>query len=133
MADRITVRTAARCVLVDITDQISGYVRDHGLDDGTLTLWSLHTTCALTVNEGYDPDVATDVSAFLSRLVPQNAEFRHSEGNSDAHIKTSLFGPGLTLIVEHGDILLGRWQRVYLAEFDGPRTREVAVHARLTR
>jgi secondary thiamine-phosphate synthase enzyme len=133
MADRITVRTAARCVLVDITDQISGYVRDHGLDDGTLTLWSLHTTCALTVNEGYDPDVATDVTSFLSRLVPHTAEFRHSEGNSDAHIKTSLFGPGLTLIVERGDILLGRWQRVYLAEFDGPRTREIAVHARLTR
>lgn len=129
MADRITVRTTARCTLVDITDQLSGYVRDHGLADGRLTLWSLHTTCALTVNEGYDPAVATDITSFLSRLVPRDAAFRHEEGNSDSHIKTSLFGPGLTLLVEHGDVLLGRWQRVYLAEFDGPRTRELAVHA----
>jgi secondary thiamine-phosphate synthase enzyme len=130
MADRITVRTKARCTLVDITDQLSGYVRDHRLAQGTLTLWSLHTTCALTVNEGYDPDVATDITTFLDRLVPQDAHFRHAEGNSDSHIKTSLFGPGLTLLVEDGDLLLGRWQRVYLAEFDGPRTREIAVLAR---
>ena len=127
MADRITVRTPARSILIDITDQISGYVRDHGLEHGTLTLWSLHTTCALTVNEGFDPDVATDITAFLDRLVPRDRHFRHDEGNSDSHIKTSLFGPGLTLIIEEGDILLGRWQRVYLAEFDGPRTREIAV------
>jgi secondary thiamine-phosphate synthase enzyme len=130
MADRITVRTKARCVLVDITDQLSGYVRDHSVGDGTLTLWSMHTTCALTVNEGYDPDVATDITTFLDRLVPRDAGFRHAEGNSDSHIKTSLFGPGLTLLVEDGDLLLGRWQRVYLAEFDGPRTREIAVLAR---
>jgi secondary thiamine-phosphate synthase enzyme len=129
MADRITVRTAARNVLVDITDQLSGYIRDHGLERGTLTLWSLHTTCALTVNEGFDPDVATDITTFLSRIVPREAGFRHAEGNSDSHIKTSLFGPGLTLIIEDGDILLGRWQRVYLAEFDGPRTRQIAVAA----
>jgi secondary thiamine-phosphate synthase enzyme len=129
MADRITVRTTARCVLMDITDQLSGYIRDHGIDHGTLTLWSLHTTCALTVNEGYDPDVASDITKFLARLVPRDAGFQHAEGNSDSHIKTSLFGPGLTLLVEHGDILLGRWQRVYLAEFDGPRTREIAVYA----
>lgn len=130
MADRITVRTTARSLLVDITDQLSGFIRDHGLQNGTLTLWSLHTTCALTVNEGFDPDVATDMTTFLDRLVPRDAAFRHAEGNSDSHIKTSLFGPGLTLIVEDGDILLGRWQRVYLAEFDGPRTREIAVLTR---
>src|SRR5687767_2122001 len=130
MADRIKVRTKARCALVDITDQLSGYVRDHSVADGTLTLWSMHTTCALTVNEGYDPDVATDITTFLDRLVPRDAGFRHAEGNSDSHIKTSLFGPGLTLLVEDGDLLLGRWQRVYLAEFDGPRTREIAVLAR---
>ena len=130
MADRITVRTKARCALVDITDQLSGYVRDHSLTEGTLILWSMHTTCALTVNEGYDPDVATDITSFLDRLVPRDAGFRHAEGNSDSHIKTSLFGPGLTLLVEDGDLLLGRWQRVYLAEFHGPRTREIAVLAR---
>jgi len=130
MADRINVRTKARCALVDITDQLSGYVRDHSVADGTLTLWSMHTTCALTVNEGYDPDVATDITTFLDRLVPRDAGFRHAEGTSDSHIKTSLFGPGLTLLVEDGDLLLGRWQRVYLAEFDGPRTREIAVLAR---
>jgi secondary thiamine-phosphate synthase enzyme len=127
MADRITVRTTARCTLVDITDQLSGYVRDRGLTQGRITLWSMHTSCALTVNEGYDPDVATDITTFLGHLVPREANFRHAEGNSDSHIKTSLFGPGLTLLVEDGDLLLGRWQRVYLAEFDGPRTREIAV------
>jgi secondary thiamine-phosphate synthase enzyme len=127
MADRIRVRTTTRNVLVDITDQIADYLRDHPVANGTLTLWSLHTTCALTVNEGYDPDVARDMTTFLGQLVPRDAHFRHAEGNSDSHIKTSLFGPGLTLIIEHGELLLGRWQRVYLAEFDGPRQREIAL------
>ena len=127
MADRIQVQTTARNVLIDITDQVTDYLRTNLTQDGTLTLWSLHTTCALTVNEGYDPDVASDMTSFLNRLVPHDADFDHAEGNSDSHIKTSLFGPGLTLIVEHGKLLLGRWQRVYLAEFDGPRRREIAL------
>lgn len=109
-----------------------------GVQDGVAHLWSLHTTCALTVNEGFDPDVAADIVRFMSTLVPtsgriQNVQtaasegFRHAEGNSDAHLKTAFFGPGVTLLVEDGELLLGQWQKVFLAEWDGPREREIAV------
>jgi len=130
MAERIRVRTREREELVDITPQVREAVRARGVADGVVHLWALHTTCALTVNEGADPDVARDVVHTLRRLVPREGDYRHGEGNSDSHVKTSLFGPGLTLLVEDGDLLLGTWQRVFLAEWDGPRTREVAVLVR---
>lgn len=123
---RIRVHTRHREALYDITGAVRDVVRESGIARGVLQLWSLHTTCALTVNEGADPAVATDMVAALRSLVPQNPAFRHAEGNADAHIKTSLFGPGLTLLVEEGDLLLGTWQHVFLAEWDGPRTREIA-------
>jgi secondary thiamine-phosphate synthase enzyme len=91
-------------------------------------LWSLLTTCALTVNENADPDEPRDMTEKLRRMVPKEEGFyRHAEGNSDSHLKTSLFGPGLTLLVEDGKLVLGTWQGVFLAEWDGPRTRRVAV------
>lgn len=124
---RLAVRTSEREQLVDITDDVRRAVNEHGLHSGLLHLFALHTTCALTVNEGADPDVARDVVSFLRDLIPQRARFRHSEGNSDSHIKTSLFGPGLTLIVDEGDLVLGTWQHIFLAEWDGPRSREIAV------
>ena len=124
MKRRIRVSSSQREELVDITEQVSALVRD--VEDGVIHLWSLHTTCALTVNEGADPDVARDMVAALHELVPQSSKFRHAEGNSDSHIKTSLFGPGLTLLIEDGDLVLGIWQHVFLAEWDGPRKREVA-------
>jgi secondary thiamine-phosphate synthase enzyme len=130
MADRLTISSTKRNQLIDITDRVQEYLASSTFVDGTLTLWSLHTTCGLTVNEGYDPDVATDMTSHLNRLVPHDANFRHSEGNSDSHIKTALVGPGLTLIVEDGELVLGRWQRVFLAEFDGPREREIALRLR---
>jgi len=130
MAERIRVRTREREELLDITGKVREVVRASGVADGVVHLWSLHTTCALTVNEGADPDVARDMVHALRRLVPQQGDYRHGEGNSDSHIKTSLFGPGLTLLVEDGELLLGTWQRVFLAEWDGPRTREVAVVVR---
>jgi secondary thiamine-phosphate synthase enzyme len=130
MAERIRVRTPEREALVDITDDVRRAVRDSGVVDGVLHLWSLHTTCALTVNEGFDPDVVSDIVAFMRRLVPHEQGFRHAEGNTDAHIKTAFFGPGLTLLVEDGVPLLGRWQRVFLCEWDGPRHREVAILVR---
>jgi secondary thiamine-phosphate synthase enzyme len=126
MAERVRVRTPARAALVDITSRLHSLVRDSGARNGVLHVWSLHTTCALTVNEGHDPDVADDMVGFLHRLVPRDSGFAHAEGNSDSHIKTSLFGPGLALIIEDGEILLGTWQRVFLAEWDGPRERELA-------
>jgi secondary thiamine-phosphate synthase enzyme len=127
VAHRIRVRTPAREALVDITDPVRTVVRSMGVRDGVLNLWSLHTTCALTVNEGFDPDVVGDIVAFMRRLVPRDPAFRHAEGNSDSHLKTAFFGPGLTLLIEDGEPLLGRWQRVFLCEWDGPRDREVAV------
>ncbi|HEX7052254.1 MAG TPA: secondary thiamine-phosphate synthase enzyme YjbQ [Longimicrobiales bacterium] len=127
MNRRIRVRTGRREALVDITTQLRDVIRDEGVRDGVLHLWCLHTTCALTVNEGADPDVAHDLVSTLRRLVPHEGEYRHAEGNTDAHVKTSLFGPGLTLLIEDGDLLLGTWQRVFLAEWDGPRTREIAA------
>ena len=126
-ASRFEVRTSRREEWVDVTEDVAGAVTASGIVDGLVVLWSLHTTAALTVNEAADPDVARDVSGWLARNVPDDPAFRHAEGNSDAHVKTSLMGPGVTLIVEGGRLLLGRWQGVFLCEFDGPRTRTVCV------
>jgi secondary thiamine-phosphate synthase enzyme len=125
MAHRIEIRSTEREQLVDITTRVQAAVTELGLRAGVLHLWCLHTTCALTVNEGADPDVAADIVAFLHTLVPRHARFAHAEGNSDAHVKTSLFGPGLTVPVERGRLLLGTWQHVFLADWDGPRSRTI--------
>ena len=125
---KLDIRTEQRTQLVDITARVAEAVRDAGLREGVVHLWSLHTTCGLTVNEGADPDVARDIGAKLDRLAPKDESFyRHAEGNSDSHVKTSLVGPGVTLLVSDGEVVLGRWQAVFLAEFDGPRTRTVAL------
>jgi secondary thiamine-phosphate synthase enzyme len=124
---RIQIRTKAREELRDITAEVSERIGASGVVNGVAHLWSLHTTCALTVNEGADPDVKSDMVRFLAGLIPQDAGFDHAEGNSDSHIKTSLFGPGLTLLIENGRPLLGTWQSIYLAEWDGPRPRTIAI------
>jgi secondary thiamine-phosphate synthase enzyme len=126
-AQRIQVNSSQREELVDITAAVAEAIRASGVTDGVAYLWSLHTTCALTVNEGADPDVARDMVVALRRLVPRDGDYRHDEGNSDAHVKVSLFGPGLTLLVEDGAPLLGTWQRIFLAEWDGPRPRRLAL------
>ena len=127
MAERIRIKTNKREELVDITGQVRNLIAASGVENGVAHLWSLHTTCALTVNEGADPDVASDMVRFMSTLVPEDGPFDHAEGNSDSHVKTSLFGPGLTLLIENGEPLLGTWQSIYLAEWDGPRSRTIAV------
>jgi secondary thiamine-phosphate synthase enzyme len=128
MAGRIRVRTREREQLLDITDAVRRWLHEHDAHDGVVHLWSMHTTCALTVNEGADPDVARDIVHTLARLAPRSGDYRHAEGNADAHVKTTLCGPGLTLLIEDGDLLLGTWQHVFLAEWDGPRERSIAVH-----
>lgn len=130
MSQRIEVRTREREELVDITDAVQERIAATGVTEGVVHLWSLHTTCAITVNEGADPDVLRDIVAALRRLVPRDGDYRHAEGNSDAHLKTLFVGPGETLLVEDGRLLLGTWQRVFLAEWDGPRSRQVAVVVR---
>ena len=123
---RIQVRSSSREELVDITDQVRAAVHSGRIAEGVIHLWSMHTTCGLTVNEGADPDVARDLVQIMHRLVPRLPDYRHDEGNSDSHAKTSLFGPGLTLLIEAGEPVLGTWQHVFLAEWDGPRTRQIA-------
>jgi len=122
---KLEVRSTAREQMIDITGKVGALVQN--VAAGVVHLWSMHTTCALTVNEGADPDVQRDILAFMKRMVPQHADFRHAEGNSDAHLKTSMFGPGLTLLISQGRLVLGRWQHVFVCEWDGPRTREIVA------
>ena len=124
--ETLFVATRSRCEMRDITAQVRELVargRRQGRRNGALLLFSPHTTCGLTINEGADPDVRRDMVRFFSAMVPQDADFDHAEGNSDAHIKTTLHGPSLMLIVEDGRLQLGRWQSIYLCEGDGPRQR----------
>lgn len=123
--DMLDVRTNRREELVDITSMAQEYLDHHGCGDGVLTLYSPHTTAAVTINEGADPDVARDIAVNLGTLVPHCGDYHHAEGNSDAHIKTSLVGPSEQIIVENGRLCLGTWQRIFLAEFDGPRRRKL--------
>jgi len=126
--EEIRVRTSRRSEMVEITDRVREIVSRAGAPDGAVVLQSLHTTAALTINENADPDVVHDVLGKLERLVPHEEPFyRHAEGNSDSHLKTSFFGPSLTVIVSGGRLVLGRWQGIWLCEFDGPRERRVAV------
>lgn len=126
--EEIRVRTSRRSEMVEITDRVQHVVDRGGVRDGIAVLQSLHTTAGLTINENADPDVVHDVLAKLERLVPhEEAFYRHAEGNSDSHLKTSFFGPSLTVIVSGGRLVLGTWQGIWLCEFDGPRERRVAV------
>ncbi len=123
--EKLSVKTSRREEMVNLTAAVQRLVGDQGWGDGLLHLWCPHTTGALTVNEAADPDVVRDMVASLATLVPRHGDYRHVEGNSDAHIKSSLMGPGLTLIVEGGRVQLGTWQGVFFCEWDGPRSRQV--------
>jgi secondary thiamine-phosphate synthase enzyme len=126
--DTFEVRTRQRNEFVEITDRVRQAVRQRGLRQGVCVVYCPHTTAAITINENADPDVVHDMLAWLNRTIPQRqADFRHGEGNSDSHIKASLVGSSATVLVEGGDLVLGRWQGVYFCEFDGPRTRTVHV------
>lgn len=121
------VDSSSREQFVDVTDQVAQALRQCGLREGALLVYSPHTTAGVTINEGADPDVKRDMLAQLRALVPQSPAFRHAEGNSDAHIKTSLMGPSQLVPVTGGRLALGTWQKIYLCEFDGPRRRTVLV------
>lgn len=127
MLHTLTVATRTREQLVDITEQIRDVVRRSGIRDGLAVVFSTHTTAGITINENADPDVPRDLLHWLSTRIPADGEFRHAEGNSDAHLKTSFFGASQTLIIDKGELALGTWQGVFLAEFDGPRQRQVLV------
>lgn len=123
----IEVRTGGSQDIVDITSQVRKIVKESGVRDGLCVVFSMHTTAGITINENADPDVKTDMIAGLSRAFPERDDYRHMEGNSHSHLRTSCVGPSQTLIVSDGDLLLGTWQGLFLCEFDGPRTRRVVV------
>ena len=113
--------------MIPVTRELQKMVENEKWRDGALLVFCPHTTAGLTINENADPDVQRDMTAFMNRMVPEDSGFRHAEGNSDAHIKTSLFGPHVLLIIDNGRIRLGTWQGVYFCEWDGPRQRSLWV------
>jgi secondary thiamine-phosphate synthase enzyme len=123
----IELRTAKRTEMVDITASVEDLLTDLDIRSGLCHLYCPHTTAGLTVNEGADPAVARDVATTLDRLIPRRGDYHHMEGNSDAHVKSSSVGVSLTLGIDEGTLALGRWQRVFFCEFDGPRSREIWV------
>jgi secondary thiamine-phosphate synthase enzyme len=123
--EQLQVQTHDREEMVDITAAVRRLINENGWSDGALLLYCPHTTGAVTVNEGADPDVVRDIVVNLKKLVPHGGDYYHAEGNSDAHIKSSMFGCDQMVIVEGGTIQLGTWQKVYFCEFDGPRTRKL--------
>jgi secondary thiamine-phosphate synthase enzyme len=116
--------------MVDVTERVQEAVSATAVEDGVCQVYVPHTTCAVTVNEGADPDVQHDFLQRLAALVPEDGAYRHGEGNSDSHIKSMLVGTQVTLPVERGRLKLGRWQAVFLCEFDGPRRRNLWVTIR---
>src|SRR5919205_2219985 len=124
----LKVRSNQREELVEFTDEVQQNLSDSGAKEGIVVLYVQHTTAGLTVNENADPDVPRDMLHALRTLIPQHGmAFRHDEENSDAHIKASLTGPSVTVPFADGELLLGRWQGIFLCEFDGPRVREVVL------
>jgi secondary thiamine-phosphate synthase enzyme len=122
-----SVRTRSRTEFVDITGQVSKIVQESKVSSGMAIVFVPHTTAAVTINENADPSVQHDILADLNRLIPFAGPYQHTEGNSAAHIKSSLVGPSETLLIENGRPVLGTWQGVYFCEFDGPRTRKAWV------
>src|SRR3989475_9679934 len=123
----LTVKTDRRTQLVDVTAQIQSAVSASRVANGVSYLYVPHTTAAITINECADPDVACDVEGALDRLIPMAGPYRHSEGNSDSHVKAVLVGASQVIHVEGGKLVLGRWQGVFFCEFDGPRDRRLQV------
>ncbi len=126
-AHRINVHTSSRCQFVNITADIQKVVESSQVVDGICTVFVPHTTAGITINENADPDVVTDILSTLKGMIPADGPYRHSEGNSDAHLKASLMGFSVTVFVENGTLLLGTWQGIFFCEFDGPRNRHVFV------
>ncbi|HDH53372.1 MAG TPA: YjbQ family protein [Nitrospirae bacterium] len=123
----INVKTGSRTEFIDITSGIQEIVDESGVTNGVCYIYVPHTTAAVTINEGADPSVVTDIVSTLNKLIPHSANYLHMEGNSDAHIKTSLVGSSETVIIEGGKLLLGTWQAIFFCEFDGARHRRVTV------
>lgn len=127
MFEEIEVKTSKRIEFVDITDNIVNYVRSRDFEDGICLLFVPHTTAGITINENADPTVSLDIKEALLKMLPQNITYQHLEGNSEAHLLSSLIGSSLALIIQKGTLKLGTWQGIYFCEFDGPRKRKVQI------
>jgi len=127
MAQTFSVRSSKQTELIDITRPVAEAVQKAGVKDGLCILFVPHTTAAITINENADPSVPRDILMELNKIVPFEDRYQHTEGNSSAHIKSSLIGCSRTLFIESGRLLLGTWQGIFFCEFDGPRNRQVYV------
>jgi secondary thiamine-phosphate synthase enzyme len=125
--EELRVKTPKREGLMDITSDVQRVVKNSGVKEGVCRIFVPHTTAAITINENADPAVMKDIVTFLKNLIPQSSGFSHMEGNSDAHIKTSLTGPSLDVLIHDRKLMLGTWQGIMFAEYDGPRNRKVYV------
>jgi len=123
----ISVQTHSRFEMIDITAAVQKAAREEKIESGIGLVYTPHTTAAVTINENADPDVPRDMLAALDRTVPLSANYRHAEGNSAAHVKSSLVGASEMIIIENGRLVLGTWQSIFFCEFDGPRTRKVII------
>jgi len=127
MFETINLRSSRRIEMIDVTAQVNEIINKSTVKSGTCIIHVPHTTAAITVNENADIDTTRDIINKTSRLIPHDDNYSHIEGNSDAHIKTSLFGPSVTLIVHNSRLLLGTWQSLFFCEFDGPRARKIFI------
>ena len=129
--EHFEVKTSEREILIDITNEITKIVRSSEINEGICCIFIPHTTAGITINENADPSVSKDIISYLNKLIPEGGSlgyrFRHGEGNSDAHIKSSLIGTSINIIIHDKRLILGTWQGIYFAEFDGPRRRKVYV------
>jgi secondary thiamine-phosphate synthase enzyme len=125
--DALQIRTTARVQFVDITDRVRDAVANSRVKDGIALVYVPHTTAGITINESADPAVVEDINSTLSQLIPHKGSYRHSEGNADAHIKASLMGSSVNIMISEGSLVLGTWQGVFFCEFDGPRTRKALI------
>ncbi|MBW2065332.1 MAG: YjbQ family protein [Deltaproteobacteria bacterium] len=127
MFSQIKVKTGSRTEMKDITSAVQRELSNMGVSDGVCTVYVPHTTAGITINEGADPAVCEDIINKLNEIAPRNAGYRHLEGNADSHIKASLMGSSVSVPVEKGRLVLGTWQKIFLCEFDGPRSRKVYI------
>jgi secondary thiamine-phosphate synthase enzyme len=125
--DMISVSSTKRMEMIDITEKVKQFIDDHSINHGAVLLYVPHTTAAVTINEGADPSVKQDIITTLRKIIPENGDYHHAEGNSDAHVKASLLGASEYILVEKKKLLLGTWQHVFFFEGDGPRQRKVYV------
>ncbi|NLD35693.1 MAG: YjbQ family protein [Desulfatiglans sp.] len=127
MPVKIVIKSRSRSEMIDITHYVQDEISRSGIKEGACIIYVPHTTAGITINEGADPSVCDDIISKLTRLVPKNENYMHSEGNSDSHIKASLIGSSVTVIIEHNSLVLGTWQKIFFCEFDGPRSRSVYI------